>query len=43
MFQVPKIDSMHRVALSKQEDGIDKLFLKQWVMSNLRHKNNKMQ
>ena len=42
MFQVPKIDSMHRVALC-QQDGIDKLFLKQWVMSNLRPKNNKMQ
>ena len=42
MFQVPKIDFMHRVALC-QQNGIDKLFLKQWVMSNLRPKDNKMQ
>ena len=42
MFQVPKTNSLHRVALC-QQDRINKLLLRQWVMFNLRHKNNKVQ
>ena len=35
-------NTMHCMALC-QQDRIDKLFFRQWVMSNLRPKNNKMQ